>query len=85
MNEIDDPKKIDTYEKIVKCIKRDLHDYIQEPNDQTASVLYASMGSIPFKYEGYKSDVWDEYISESSVYLSMFFQLFAVFFQSFIK
>lgn len=85
MSKIDDPKMIDTYEKIVKCIKRDLEVYIKNPNDLTASSLYSSMGSIPFKYEGYKSDVWDEYIEESREYMSMLFQLFADYFQGFIK
>ena len=82
---IDDPKRIDTYEKIIGCIKRDLIDYITEPTDQNASELYASMGSIPFKYKEYKNDVWDEYISESREYMSMLFQLFADYFQEFIK
>lgn len=81
----DDPKKIDTYKKIIKNIKEDLIDYVKDPNNQTASVMYSSMGSIPFKYEGYKSDVWDEYISESREYMSMLFQLFDNYFQAFIK
>jgi len=85
VNEVDDPKSIDTFDKIIKNIKEDLHKYIDHPNNETASMLYASMGSIPFKYEGYKSDVWDEYISESREYMSMLFQLFDDYFQAFIK
>ena len=47
----DDPKKIDTFKKIIECIKLELHEYIDNPTDQTASYLYATMSSIPFKYK----------------------------------
>jgi len=30
----DDPKCIDTYAKIIRNIKRELHEYIDNPNDQ---------------------------------------------------
>ena len=83
MSEIDDPKMIDTYEKIIKNLKEDLITYIKEPNDQTASVLYASMGSIPFKYKSY--EICEDYIYECREYMSMLFQLFAGYFQEFIK
>lgn len=79
-------KKIDTFEKIIKNIKEDLHKYIDNPNNETASALYPSMGSLPFKYEEYK--YWNEDadgISEYREYMSMLFQLFADYFQAFIE
>lgn len=82
----DDPNQIDTFKKIIECIKRDLHEYIDNPTDETASALYPSMGSLPFKYEGY--DYWNhdaDGIDEYREYMSMLFQLFDGYFQSFIK
>lgn len=83
MTKEDDPKSIDTFAKIIGCIKRDLHDYIDNPNNQTASALYLSMGSIPFKYKEY--EFWNDSISEIREYMSMLFQLFEGYFQAFIK
>jgi hypothetical protein len=85
MNE-DDPKSIDTFEKIIKCIKNDLHTYVDNPSNTTASLLYSSMGSVPFKYKGYS--YWNDdadRISELREYMSMLFQLFDDYFQGFIK
>ena len=81
----DDPKKIDTFEKIIKNIKTDLHTYVDKPNNRNASLLYSSMGSIPFKYDGYR--YWNDTdgINEYREYMSMLFQLFDDYLQSFIK
>ena len=85
MTDEDDPNKIDTYEKIIETIKRDLREYIEDPNDQTASLLYSSMGAIPYKYKEY--EYWNDTdrIIECREYMSMLFQLFDDYFQGFIK
>ncbi|HEY0087265.1 MAG TPA: hypothetical protein VGB37_00385 [Candidatus Lokiarchaeia archaeon] len=79
----DDPKQIDTFEKIIKSIKEELHKYIDNPNNETASALYPAMGSIPYKYIEY--EFWNDKISEVREYMSMLFQLFGDYFQQFIK
>lgn len=77
--------ELDTFKKIIENIKEDLHKYIDEPNDENASSLYSSMGSIPYKYKDY--EYWNDTdrISEFREYMSMLFQLFEGYFQSFIK
>jgi len=81
----DDPKKIDTYKKVIDEIKRDLHTYVAHPNNENASLLYSSIGSLPFKYKEY--DYWNDTdrICEARDYMSMLFQLFDDYFQMFIK
>jgi hypothetical protein len=82
----DDPNQIDTFAKVIESIKKDLHAYIDNPTNETASALYPSMGALPFKYKGY--DYWNhdaDGIHELREYMSMLFQLFDDYFQGFIK
>jgi hypothetical protein len=81
----DDPTQCDTFEKIIKNIKEELHAYVDNPNNETASALFPAMGSIPYKYEAYKYWNDTDSICEYREYMSMLFQLFDDYFQSFIK
>ena len=61
LEELDYKVLINTYEKIIKELKADLHRFIDNPNDEAWTIVQQSIGCSPFLLESFDLNSYDYY------------------------